>query len=129
MSNHTAYGLALTLAIATAVFLFFLAGAVGIIGVEGDPADLMYAGVLAVGFLGALIARFRPLGMSRALFACVVATAVVAVVALAMGKHTAAYSSVFEILGLNAMFMVMFLASGLLFRRAAAEPREARLKN
>ena len=40
-----------------------------IIGSEDHPANRMYHGVLAVGFLGALIARFRPRGMALALVA------------------------------------------------------------
>ena len=45
----------------------------GIIGETGDPADLMYGGVLAVGIIGAVIARFRPEGMARALLATALA--------------------------------------------------------
>ena len=42
----------------------------------------MYFGVLAVGFIGAFIARFQPRGMARALFATAVAQALVPVIAL-----------------------------------------------
>jgi hypothetical protein len=41
----------------------------GIIGRDGDPANAMYFGALAVGLVGAVIARFRPRGMARAFFA------------------------------------------------------------
>lgn len=41
-------------------------GAVGIVGSEDNPANLMYGGVLAVGIVGAVIARFRAEGMARA---------------------------------------------------------------
>jgi hypothetical protein len=47
--------------------------AVGVIGTEDDPANLMYVGVLAVGIIGAIIARFRPHGMARTLFATALA--------------------------------------------------------
>ena len=42
----------------------------------------MYFGVLAVGMAGALIARLRPRGMARALFATALAQALVAAIAL-----------------------------------------------
>jgi len=42
---------------------------------------LMYIGVLAVGIIGALIARFQPHGMARALFATALAQMLVAVIA------------------------------------------------
>jgi hypothetical protein len=47
----------------------------GIIGQDGDPANMMYFGVLAVGITGAVIARFRPAGMARALIAMALAQA------------------------------------------------------
>jgi hypothetical protein len=45
----------------------------------------MYIGVLAVGIIGAIVARFRPHGMARALFATALAQALVAVIALLAG--------------------------------------------
>ena len=117
---NLAYRAAAGLAIATAFMLVFLIGAVGIIGEDGDSADLMYLGVLAVGIAGAVIARFRPEGMARALLAAALATALVAVIALIAGKHQAPISSVYEIVGLNGIFVALFVASAWLFRRAAS---------
>ena len=45
----------------------------------------MYGGVLAVGIVGAIIARFQPDGMARALVATALAQMVVAVIALIAG--------------------------------------------
>ena len=121
--NKTAYRSGLGLALATALMLLWAMGAVGIIGTEGDSADLMYLGVLGVGIVGAIAARFRPHGMSRALLATALACGVVAVIALIAGKHQSPISSVWEILGLNAMFATLFLGSAWLFRRAARSAR------
>ena len=92
-----------------------------LLGVEGDPADLMYIGVLAVGIIGAIIARFQPRGMARALFATALAQALVAVIALILGKHQAEVSSVPEIVTLNGFFVALFVGSAWLFRHAARE--------
>jgi len=119
MKTGTAYKAAVGLAIATPLLLFWVIGAVGVLGVDGDPADLMYIGVLAVGVIGAIIARLRPRGMARALFATALAQALVAVIALILGMHQAPYSSVGEILGLNGFFVALFLGSAWLFRKAA----------
>jgi len=120
MKKHkTAYRSALGVALAAALILLWSMGAVGIIGVEGDRADLMYFGVLAVGLIGALIARFRPQGMARALLATALAQASVAVIALIAGKHRNPVTSVPELLGVNGMFVALFVASAWLFRRAA----------
>jgi len=121
----TTYRLGAGVAIGSAFFIVWLMGAVGIIGVEGDPADLMFFGVFAVGILGAVIARFRPpgapraLGMARTMLAMATAQGLVGVVALIAGKHQAAISSVFEILGLTGMFAALFLGSAWLFWQAA----------
>ena len=116
--KKTAYRSAAGVALAGAFLLGWIALAVGILGVEGDPADLMYVGVLAVGFIGAIIARFQPIGMSRALFATALAQALVALVALILGKHQSSVSSVPEILILNGFFAALFVGSALLFKFA-----------
>ena len=118
-AGNTAYRAAVGVALAAALFLVWLVLAVGVIGDTGDRADLMYGGVLAVGIIGAIIARFQPEGMARALLAMALVQALVAVIALIAGKHQAPISSVSEILGLNGLFVALFIGSAWLFRHAA----------
>ncbi len=113
-----AYRAAAAVGLGTALLLVWVVGAVGLIGSDGDPVDLMYGGVLAVGLFGAVFARFRPLGMSRALLAMALAQGAVTAIALIAGKHEAPVTSVPELLGLNAIFVGLFAGSALLFRRA-----------
>ena len=125
-TDNTEYRFAVGVALAAALLLVWLSLGVGIIGKDGDPANLMYFGVLAVGIISALVARFQPRGMARALFATALAQALVAVIALIAGKHQAPISSVFEILGLNGFFVALFIGSAWLFRRAArSQPKKA----
>ncbi len=124
-TGNTAYKSAVGLALATPFLLVWIIGAVGVLGRAGDRADLMYIGVFAVGIMGAIIARFQPHGMARALFATALAQALVAVIALIAGMHQAPYSSVGEILGLNGFFVALFLGSAWLFRNAAREQTPA----
>ena len=121
-TGNTAYRSAVGVALAAVFLLLWVVGAVGIIGAEGDRADLMYGGVLAIGIIGAIIARFQPHGMARALFATAVAQALVAVIALTAGM-VPAYNSAYEILGINGIFVVLFVGSAGLFRKAAQEQR------
>jgi hypothetical protein len=116
--NGTAYRFAVGVALATACILVWLSLGVGIIGKDGDPANLMYFGVLAVGMVGALIARLRPRGMALALYVTALAQAVVAAIALIAGLGLP-WSGPAEIVLLNAFFVGMFAGSGWLFRRAA----------
>ena len=76
----------------------------GLIGVEGDPFDMIYGGVVAVGLVGAAIARFRPAGMARAMLAAAGAQTLVVVIALIVGKQHVEVSSVPEIVLSNAFF-------------------------
>jgi len=117
-TGNTAYRAAVGVALAAAFILVWVNLAVGVIGTERDDANLMYGGVLAVGIIGAIIARFQPDGMARALFATALAQALVAVIALLAGLGSP-WSGPGEILILNGFFVALFVGSAWLFRKAA----------
>jgi hypothetical protein len=123
-ADSVVYRAAVGVALAAALLLIWLNLAVGLIGTEGDRANLMYVGVLAVGIIGAVIARFEPHGMARALFATALAQAFVAVIALIF-ELGFPESGPLEILALNGFFGALFVGSALLFRSAAREHRPA----
>jgi hypothetical protein len=123
-AGNIAYRVAVGVALAAAFILVWVTGAVGIIGSEDNNANLMYFGVLAVGIIGAIIARFRPHGMARALFATALAQALVAVIVLIFGLGLP-WSPPLEILALNGFFVALFVGSALLFRYAAREQTPA----
>jgi hypothetical protein len=112
-------------AVAAALILVWLSLGVGIIGADGDPANLMYFGVLAVGIIGAIIARLQPRGMARALFATAFAQALVGAVAL-IGGLGLSWSGPAEILLLNGFFIALFAGSAWLFWCAARGRPERR---
>jgi hypothetical protein len=116
--SHTAYRFAAALALAAALVIVWLNAAAGLIGIEDDdPANLLYLGVLAIGFIGAIIARFRPRGLSRALFATALAQASVGAIALTY-PNTA---SSLQIVLVHALLVASFAGAALLFRYAARE--------
>jgi hypothetical protein len=114
----TAYRAAVGIAVATGLVLVWVNAAVGIIG--DGPANLMYFGVLAIGFSGASIARFQPHGMSRALVATSVAQALVPLVAMTWVSEDDFSPGYLQVLCLNAFFVALWIVSALLFRHAAA---------
>ena len=129
-SGGPAYRVATGIAVATALVLFWVNAAVGIIG--DGPVNLMYLGVLTVGFVGAFIARFQPRGMALALLATAVAQMLVPVIALVIWKagwqdllidpnspHSPFHPGIAQVFGLNAVFAMLWVVSGLLFRHAA----------
>ena len=117
-SARNAYRLGLAVALGAALFLVWGVGALGIIGAGGRP-DLMYLGALAVGVVGALLARFRSSGMAWALAATALALLVVAGIALVAGLHREPGASAVEILGISGMYAALFGLSAWLFRRSA----------
>jgi len=120
-AGNFVHRVAIGLAVATALTLVWMNLAVGLIGSEENPANLMYIGVLAVGIIGAIIARFRPQGMARALFATALAQALVPVIALIIWKpQVTSVEALLGMLGVNAFFVMLFVGSALLFRRAGA---------
>lgn len=119
-AGNIMYRFAVGVALAAAFILIWANLAVGLIGSEDEPANLMYIGVLAVGIIGTIIARLQPRGMERALFATALAQALVTVIALIAGMYRYPGSSVSEILNVNGVFIVLWVGSALLFRRASA---------
>ena len=116
-SSDLAYRAGAALALGTAFLIVWINGAVGIIGSENDAVNLLFVAVLAVGVIGALAARFRPLGLSRALAATALAQAMVAVGALVAGWTTVETTPV-EIVALW-VFVALWAASASLFRVSA----------
>ena len=121
-AGNSAYKVAAGLALAAAFFLIWINGAVGIIGNESDPLNLMYLGVIGIAIIGALMARFHPQGMARTLCATAIAQAIVPMIAL-IGKPHVIFTEPPGLVGvfaLNSFFVMLFAGSALLFRRASA---------
>ncbi|MDH3744090.1 MAG: hypothetical protein OES47_03195 [Acidobacteriota bacterium] len=110
LTRNTAYRTAVGVALAAAFILIWMNLAVGILGNEDNSANLMYGGVLFVGIIGALFARFQPRGMALALVATALAQTLVAVVALITGLGNT--------LILTGLFVALWLTSAWLFRKA-----------
>jgi hypothetical protein len=88
-----------------------------------NPYAVMYFGVPIVGLIGAAVARLRPNGMARALFATALAQALVLAIALIMlitrnPEITTWTPPELRGFGGNAFFGMLFAGSALLFRKA-----------
>lgn len=124
MNKHNnMYRLAIAIALAAAFMLVWLSLGVGIIGRDGDRANIMYFGVLAVGIIGALIARFRPSGMAYTLFAMALLQTLIAMIAI-IGRLGYPWSGPLELALLNGFFVAMFISSAWLFRLVAQRRSE-----
>jgi uncharacterized membrane protein YjjB (DUF3815 family) len=123
MNTSTTYKIALGIGVGATLFLVLGIGALGVIGAEGDRADMMFLGVLAIGLCGTVLSRLRAEGMAQTMAAMAAATMIVGIIAITLGKHEAAESSVAEILGLTGMFASLFAASAWRFGVAAQQQR------
>lgn len=114
-TRHRAMRAGAALALATAFVLVGANAAVGVIGSEDNPVNRLYAGVVAVGAMGTLLARFRPRGMALAMVATAIAQVAVAVVAVLAGQGFAGPATL--------VFTALWLAAAALFRTAAIGQR------
>lgn len=112
-SGSASYRIGMGLALAAGFLTLWVNGAVGIIGNEDDPANIMFFLVLGVGFVGAMIARFEPRGMARAMTATAVAQVSAFAIALVAGWGFAGPITLF--------FLAFWLGSAQQFRQAARE--------
>lgn len=111
--DRIAYGAGLGLAILAGLLQVWVNLAVGIIGSEDDPINLIYAVAIAVAVAGAAIAGFRSAGMAKAMLAAAIAQAATFVVALGAGFGFTGPITIF--------FVSLWLISAGLFRRAAGD--------
>ncbi len=123
--GSTAFRAAVGVAVVAAFILIWMNLAVGIIGSEDNPANLMYAGVLAVAVLGGLTVRFQPHGMTHVLVATALAQALVGIIALSAGLGSTGANWPQVIVVLTGGFSALWLLAAWLFRKAAREPASA----
>ena len=82
-----------------------------------NPANLLYFSVLAVGVVGALLARLKAPGLARTLFVMAATLALIAVILPSGAPPDMARRMAIG----HGVLVVLFTASGLLFQRASLE--------
>jgi hypothetical protein len=116
-SRRNAYKAGCAVAVLAAMLNIWINLAVGIIGSEENPANLVYMAVIAVAVAGALLARFSPRGMALAMLAAAAAQVMAFLAALAAGLGFTGPITIF--------FGGLWLISAGLFRKAAGPSAEA----
>jgi hypothetical protein len=103
----------IAVALGAALLLVWVNEAVGLVGSEDHPANRMYYGVLAIGFVGALLARLRPPVMAWVMLAVATAHLLAGVAAQLSGAGSAWVATL--------LFTPLWLGAAWLFRRAARQ--------
>lgn len=123
-SGSLAYRAGAGLAVAAAFLLVWVNGAVGFLGNEDNPANLIFAGVIAVAVLGSVISGFKARGMALAMFAAAAAQVAVGVIAWTQGWTSPGSAGLYEVVMGTCVFGALWLVSGGLFRLAASRSAE-----
>lgn len=116
-SGSLAYRLGVGVAVIATFLLIWFNLAVGIIGSEDNPANLMFSAVLAVAVLGAVVVWFDPAGLVRVMIVAALTQIGVGVIAIALGTATTAD----PIVPLTIFFTVLWLLSAGLFHKASRD--------
>lgn len=112
-TKNWAYAAGAIVALGAAFLLIVVNGAVGFIGNEDNPVNLLFFGVLSLAFGGPVIVRFQPRGMARVMAVTAGAQVVAGALAVAMVPDFRGFA-----LG-TAMFVPLWLLASWLFARSA----------
>ena len=123
-SGSILYRAAAGIAVLTGLFLIWVNLAVGIIGEEKNPANKLYIGVLAAGFIGAYMSRLRAHGMSYTMYAAAFIQILVPFIAFFLWRPTLDEPpGIAGVFMLNAFFAALFVLSGLFFKSASRKKK------
>lgn len=122
-SKKILYRIAFGIGLLGALLLFWVNGAVGIIGNEGQIVNMGYTVVIATGLFGSLIAKFKPKGMSYTLYVVAIVQMLVPIIAIFVWPPPDISWSpgILKIFILNGVFAGIFITSAFLFRLAASD--------
>jgi len=118
-SSNISYRIAVGFTVLSALLLVWVNLAVGIVGAEDNPFNVLYFGVLFVGIIGSLFVRFQPKGMIYVLGFAALVIVGITIVAFIQGFHQAPNGSVYQLLGVNAFFIMLILICVVTFYHAS----------
>jgi hypothetical protein len=118
-SGSWAYRAGAAIALGTAFLTVWINLAVGIIGNEDNPLNLMFFCVIAAAIVGAIVAKFESSGMARAMAVAAALQGLIGVGTLITGWGSSEPPGIIELFILIEFFAGGWLVSAWLFRKAA----------
>lgn len=118
MSQNIPYRAGVALALLGAFLVIWVNLAVGIVGSENNPPNLLYFCALLVGAAGSAFARFRPNGVAAAMISTAMALGIAFAIAVTGPTDEPHVPHLRELAG-TIVFAALFLGSAWLFRKAA----------
>ena len=118
-SKSVMYKSASALTVLTAFLLIWINGAVGLLGSEDNPMNLMYGAVIAILFLGAIATGLKARGMSYVVFAAALAQLLVPLIAYIINQSPIT-GDLARVVAMSSFFGVLWIGAALLYRRASS---------
>lgn len=129
-NGHLSYRLAAGIAVVTSLLIIWGNGAVGFIGSENNPINLLYSSVLVVEVVGLAVSRLKLRGLTYTMYAAAFTQFLIPIIAVfhwqSIGVSEAEYwgsAGILKIIAFNGFFVLMFILSGILFRNAAEDTK------
>ena len=127
-SSSLVFKAAVGVAVLASLMLVWVNGAVGVLGNEDNPANLMYFAVIVTGLMGLGLSRFKAKGLARTMFTMALVQAIIPVIALSVWgdqyfDDASPIPVLVQVLGITGFFCTMFVFSGLLFRTIDLETK------
>jgi hypothetical protein len=119
MSKDIVYRAAAGVAVITAFLLVWVNLAVGFLGNEDNPYNLIFFVLLGLTLIGAFLVEFKAVGLARLLAGTAAGQALIGAVALFAGLGETGNRGIYEAFMGTSMFVGLWLASAWLFSRAA----------
>ncbi|MBZ0182205.1 MAG: hypothetical protein K8F60_07090 [Melioribacteraceae bacterium] len=126
--SNTKYKAALAIAVFTSLFIVWSNLAVGIIGSEDNPVNLIYFVMLFAVIIGGVAVKFHPKGLSILMFAAAAAHGLIPFIAFVLigAENIERFTREMNVLiGIHLFIIMLWTISGLLFRYSAQD----KLKN
>jgi len=117
-SGNLTFRAAAAIALFGNFFLFWINGAVGIIGPESSASNGLFLLLPIIGAVGALLSRGSATGLSKTMVASAVVQAGIGLLALFMAT-AAPGGSFLPVLALTGVFTLLWIASAMSFAKAA----------
>lgn len=122
------FRIAVGFALFSGFFLIWSNLAVGLIGSEDNPLNLLYFLVIGVGVIGAFITRFKATGLMYTLFAMATTQFIIMITSFFTGMPAVPESSVYEIIAVNGFFITLFIVAAILFRYSTEVKNEEKFE-
>lgn len=127
-SKNMIFRIAVGFALFSGFFLIWSNLAVGLIGSEDNPLNLLYFLVIGVGVIGAFITRFKATGLMYTLFAMATTQFIIMITSFFTGMPAVPESSVYEIIAVNGFFITLFIVAAILFRYSTEVKNEEKFE-